>query len=133
MSTDRPRGITLRLLDFSAFTAEITAAQTEYDTLKIDYQYAVGTDSQGRTWAICSEGVGSEVTDKGGLIVDWRGERKTETGYSFSMFPTARYEFDLADVAERTTEETVDLADFVRAFGARLEQNFWLWFETLSK
>jgi hypothetical protein len=132
MSTDRPRGITLRLLDFSAFTAEITAAQTEYDTLKIDYQYAVGTDSQGRTYAICTEGVGSEITDEDGLIVDWHGSRKTETGWSGSLFPTARYSFDLAEVTERETGETVDLADFVRVFGGRLEDNFRLWFHTLS-
>jgi hypothetical protein len=135
MTTDRARGITLRVLDFDAFTAKITGEQSEYDALKIDYTYALATRGSA-TYGICTEGVGSEVpldNDGNGLVVDWRGENKTETGYSFSMFPVARYSFDLDDLAEFETGTTVDLADFVRTFGGRLESNFWAWYRLLAE
>ena len=33
---------------------------------------------------------------------------------------------------EALTEEEVDLADFIRRFGERLEGNFWTWYERLT-
>jgi hypothetical protein len=82
------------------------------------YGYALAEAPDGRTYAICSEGVGWEVTEDRPLIVD-----TFAGGYALSLS-------EVTDRAERGTD--VDLADFVRTFGARLESNFFQWSYRLS-
>lgn len=73
-----------------------------------DLPVAVGVAPDGTVYLICTEGVGWEVKDEG-----FEGKSPE-------------------DLQDLTTGELVDLADWVRVFGARLESNFWLWFNRLG-
>lgn len=77
------------------------------------YEYALAT-AGADTYVICSEGVGWKVSDSEPLTVDrWNG---------------AAYDMPLTEVLHRADNGTdVDLADFVRTFGSRLESNFHAW------
>lgn len=89
------------------------------------YVYAlvwVGTDA----YVICSEGVGWKVTTDEPLTVD--GYRKTTHGLA-----AASWDMSLAEVLTASVHgRDVDLADFVRTFGDRLECNFYLWYQKLN-
>lgn len=106
----RMRGITVRVFDASLADATPGNAPA--------YGYALAEAPDGRTYAICSEGVGWEVTEDRPLIVD-----TFAGGYPLTLA-------DVRDRAERGTD--TDLADFVRVFGARLESNFYGWSQRLS-
>lgn len=97
----RTRGITVRTLDMS------DAAERPV------YGYALGRGNDGKTYVICTEGVGWEVTPDRPLFVDtWSGG----------------YDMPLSEVVDRAAHgEDVDLADHVRTFGSRLESNFHMW------
>lgn len=102
--------------------------EKEYETLTPE-AIAVGVASDGKVYGICSEGVGWEVTDEERLVIDVHGSNET----SFSMFPVACIKMGKAEVlAACEGGEEVDLADWVRAFGDRLETNFGIWFRTLQ-
>lgn len=103
----RNRGTIVRTFD---------AAREGMDRPVYAYAYAVGTD--GRTYVICSEGVGWEVTEDRPLIVDTFG---------------GEYVMPLTEVRERAENGTdVDLADHIRTFGSRLDSNHYMWTARLS-
>lgn len=84
------------------------------------YRYALAWNST-TAYVICSEGVGWEVTADRPLIVD--GWETTDGG----MCQVER-EMSLAEVITASVQgDDVDLADFVRTFGGRLDANVYLW------
>lgn len=68
-----------------------------------------------------TEGVGWEADDYG-LI-----------GVPFGGFVTQSVKVSTQVIAKCVTIEQVDLADFVRVFGDRLESNFWLWYSIATE
>lgn len=73
-------------------------------------QYALAYDKDGTGYVICSEGVGWSL---------------------FNYLQGA----DKDDLLKQAQDEgtDIDLADFIRQFGARLESNYALWRARLSK
>jgi hypothetical protein len=101
----RERGIMVRTLDLTGMTAAPF------------YSYALATVGS-ESYVICSEGVGWLVSDDEPLYVD------TMAGEVVVI---------LADVLTAARQGAdVDLADFVRSFGDRLECNFYLWHRKLN-
>lgn len=84
------------------------------------YRYALawaGTTA----YVICSEGVGWRVADDAPLTVD--GYVKTDDGLAVTSWDMSLAEVLTASV----TGDDVDLADFVRTFGSRLDSNVYMW------
>ena len=91
---------------------------TELPELKDGLSPLYGTiDSNGRVHVLCSEGVGWTITDKP-FTTDFAGD--------WTMQQIADL---LTDGSER---KVIDLADFIREFGFRLENNFHLWYAQLA-
>lgn len=151
----RSRGVLVDVVDFSGIEAEALQwrQETEPDCTKASIhggQWALGY-KDGRVFAICTEGVGYEVTDEEPLELEFHGQYLKRQGASwinqagdsveapvvesvtrFDFLPFGSYSIIPEDLANFPIKETVDLADFVRTFGGRLEDNFWLWFKELS-
>lgn len=144
---ERERGITVQVLDMSSLEGSALKMRQEmkpdcYEARIYGGEIAVARDSNGTLYAICTEGVGYEVTKESPMELLFHGSyrlRDEETGeitsgsHSFDMMPFASIELGPDELLAYPVKEEKDLADFVRSFGARLEQNFWLWFNTLSK
>lgn len=78
---------------------------------------ALAFDPSGKAYVICTEGVGWEVG----------------SGFKVNDYDPSAPAYTVSDlVHDHTTGETVDLADFVRTFGSRLEANFGTWYRTLN-
>lgn len=108
----RKRGITVRTFDAGRI-GDGTDERPVYSP------YGIADAPDGRTYVICSEGVGWEVTADRPLYVE--------------TFAGRGYELSLADIRDRAASGTdVDLADHVRTFGSRLDSNHWQWFGRLS-
>jgi hypothetical protein len=123
----RSRGVKVRTLVLpEVHRTSLEAGLPDWPTLKAE-DLAVGVTADGKVFVICTEGVGWEVKDE--FKVDVWGSGAN----SFSMFPVARITLSKREVLEgMESGEEVDLADWVRAFGDRLECNFGIWFDTLE-
>jgi hypothetical protein len=141
MSNDRQRGLMLRKIDRDALCATALRhlramyPETEWVSVRPEWDYVVGTSPQdGKVYVICTEGVGWEVAFATPFIpffsTVWKDPNGEEVGGGWG-FNTPVYLSPL-EVERITSEEEVDLADFVRSFGDRLEANFSLWHRTLS-
>jgi hypothetical protein len=101
----RTRGVSVRVLRASDVPESVRAGMP----LRVrDYLLSYGSaalaqDPAGRWVALCSEGVGGDIADP----AEW--------------------------LASDAPTETVDLADYVRTFGARLESNFYVWRSRLTQ
>lgn len=125
----RSRGVTLRLLDFSAVVADAQAKAAGADeTVELSHTPYAAAEVGERLYVVCHEGVGWEVTEDEPLELPLH----VRTPSGFSIFPRWNAMLSPSEVRLARTEEEVDLADLVRTFGARLEANFWLWHRTLS-
>lgn len=136
---ERSRGVKIQVLDLSSLEASaLTFRRIKEPTCtKASIhggKQAVGTTADGRVFLICTEGVGYEVTEDGGVEFEFHGNYTTDEPNvtKFDFMPFASIELSKAELLEYPVAEEVDLADHVRSFGARLEDNFWLWFKELS-
>lgn len=123
----RTRGVKVRTLVLpEAHRTSLEAGLPDWPTLEAE-DLVVGVAADGKVFVICTEGVGWEVKEE--FKVDVWGS----SANSFSMFPVARITLSKREVLEgMELGEEVDLADWVRAFGDRLECNFGTWFDTLA-
>ena len=126
-SEHRSRGVKVRTLVLPEVHLEaLKAGLPDWPALEAE-DLAVGTTADGKVFVICTEGVGWEVID------DFKVEVYGSGTDSFSMFPVAMITLSRREVLEgMEAGEEVDLADWVRAFGDRLECNFGTWFDTLK-
>jgi len=93
-------------------------------------------DTPAGLYVLCTEGVGTErpVTDDEPLVIDF-GYRISNggSGGSFSMGAVATSTMTPDEIRECATGEPVNLAEFIRTFGSRLDQNYNLWLGVLAK
>jgi hypothetical protein len=137
---ERTRGITIQTLDLTPIYEQIAEKIREFkpdvDAVKSSYNWALATDRHGRRLLVCDEGVywgigtNADVRPAGAFgpapfdIYDATERRNEEGNLLMSIMPLAEVNLALEDVEPLVSGE-VDLADFIRTFGARLEQNFW--------
>jgi hypothetical protein len=130
--TDRERGAVLRLLDFSRVEAQALEVARKERTEEAG-KVPVGLDASFGPWAaghladgtvvvVCSEGVGYEVTDESPFSLSLYARYD---GGGIGIVPLMEAVMKPDDLQEYLTDETIDLADLVRTFGQRLEDNFW--------
>ena len=82
----------------------------------------------GGVWFVVNnEGVGAAVSENDPYMVPLY--RKLEG--AIQLFPELQGSLRPADV-EGLLGEPIDLADLIRVFGGRLEDNFWIWHRVLS-
>ncbi len=127
-----PSTVILTTLDLSKTQAQADA----YVKADKGEQYHAGLgfplaaiDTPGGLYVLCNEGVGVKVTDDEPYTLDIYAEQE---GF-IAMFPVAQGALKPAAIREAMTGEPVALHDFIRAFGARLEDNYNLWDRTLSQ
>lgn len=130
----RERGTVVRLLDLSTYEAEALEfgnahrddAKDPWTQARVDQApMALGVDLKGTAYLIGTEGVGWPLGDDNEFAV----YLSTET--SFQMVPTVAFTLTREQVLDALGDE-VDLADHVRVFGGRLEDNFNVWHATLN-
>ena len=144
-SEDRARGITVQVLDMSALELQALnfrkISRPEcYEARIHGGEVAIHKSKNGHLYSICTEGVGQIVSADEPIELNFHGSYHVynEDGeinpnsHTFDMFPFASIELDNEELKSYPVKEEVDLADFVRTFGARLESNFWLWYNTLA-
>lgn len=142
MSNDRQRGVMLRKMDRDALSAmavahlKVSHPDVEWVGANPEYDYVVGTaEAEDKSFIICTEGVGWEFSHAkpftmwvSPLWVDPE-DGKTVGGMSTASTPIYLHP---DEVRRATSDVEVDLADFVRTFGSRLEGNFHLWHRTFT-
>lgn len=137
---ERTRGVMIQTLDLTPIYEKIAEKIREFKpdvtAVKNTYKWALATDRFGRRLLVCDEGVywgigtNAEVRPAGAYgpapfdIYDATDRRNEEGHLLMSIMPLAEVNLSLEDVEPLVSGE-VDLADFIRTFGDRLEQNFW--------
>lgn len=115
----RTKGTIIHQLDPEAL-GNIIAQKLGKPNAKPTYDYAIGVSTSGVA-LICSEGVGDFIASE--AEVSAIIETPTDKGYNLQWADVSLTMEELQTIP--TTK--VDLADFVRVFGARLESNFSIW------
>lgn len=124
---ERQRGVILHLIDFSDLLAQVPTEGEE--TADVGFgSYAMTELADGRLYVVCNEGVGWEVTDDEPLEVDLYVSDPDH----IAIMPRYRTSLTPAEVRAAATGGEVDLADHVRRFGGRLEDNFRIWHRKLG-
>lgn len=127
---ERDRGVTLTVLDLDPLLSKLAEeVQDRMPDSRLEFRmtYAVA-EKDGKTFVVCNEGVGWKVTEEDPLEV----AVFSSSPEGFSMFPQYRIVLSPDEVRKYATGEKIDLADLVRTFGGRLEDNFWIWHHTLT-
>lgn len=128
--SDRQRGVIVQVLDLTPLKPEVIAFFQQNDPTITDvsfsYRWATAVDPKGPHHLICDEGVGWIFSDDDPVEVDVYDatERRNEEGHQImSTVPIGISRFTPSRLADLPRED-VDLADFIRRFGDRLERNF---------
>lgn len=150
VQNDRTRGVIVQVLDLSALEADALTYRQKthpdcYEAKIHGGKIAVATSKHsgtGHLYAICTEGVGPEygVSDDDPLEIEFHGSYhvRDESGevdphkHTFDMLPFAATTLNPTELRSYPILEEVDLADFIRKFGNRLEVNYWNWYQVLS-
>ena len=111
---ERIRGTVVHLLDPEKTTKFL---QTKLDNPEIKSAPMVVVNGNKGIATICGEGVGWFVDEKGLLPID----------YHVGQFGSGYLDITPEELMPLISDKTIDLADFVRTFGDRLENNFYLW------
>lgn len=122
MKRERP-SIQVHLLDQDSATAIIRSRITD-DIKKDSYNasYMAVVDTPKGLATICTEGVGWWANENDEYIVDAYFGSWSETYFMFTR----------EELLGCVSSETVDLAEFIRSFGDRLESNFDLWYHEVK-
>lgn len=130
----RPRGVTLTLLDLDLL---IESAQEKLiedgianPRVRLGHVPYAAAEHDGQLYVVCHEGVGWPVGPNDPLTIPIYGSDGDSR--NIPLFPRWEVELDEREVRERMTAGEVDLADLVRTFGQRLEDNFAAWYRRLG-
>ncbi len=125
--TLRARGIMGRLLNMAVLEKMASERSGDGGTFNVGFgPYAAFRDN-GVWFIVNNEGVGAAVSENDPYMVPLY--RKLEG--AIQLFPELQGSLRPADV-EELLGEPIDLADLIRVFGGRLEDNFWIWHRVLS-
>ena len=82
-------------------------------------------------YALRHEGIGPKdpVTDEKPLEILFYREKENR----MALLPFADAKLTADELRELPVEKEMDLAEFIRTFGDRLERNFWMWAKVLAK
>lgn len=111
---ERIRGTVVHLLDPEKTTKFL---QTRLDNPDVVSSPMVVANGNKGIATICGEGVGWFVDEKGLLPID----------YYSGAYGGGYLDITPEELMPLISDKTIDLADFVRTFGDRLENNFYLW------
>jgi hypothetical protein len=111
---ERIRGTIVHTLDPEK---TVKFLQAKLDNTEIAYDPMVVVNGDKGIATVCTEGVGWFVDDKGLLPVN----------YHVGQFGSGYVDITPEELMPLISNETVDLADFIRSFGDRLENNFYSW------
>lgn len=110
---NRTKGVMVHLLDQTKADEYLSKIVPDYYG-KADYMAVVVTKKGLAT--LCTEGVGWNADANG----------KVPINCSWGM-STGYIDIPVEDLDSLVSDEMVDLADFIRVFGDRLESNFYIW------
>ncbi len=111
---ERVRGNVVHLLDPEKTTKFL---QTRLDNTEITYDPMVVVNGDKGIATVCTEGVGWFIDGEGLLPVN----------YHVGQFGSGYLDITPEELMPLISNETIDLADFIRSFGDRLENNFYSW------
>ena len=124
-SNKRERGALGYVLDKDKLT-EALRRVTGIDTAQA-WGNPVLVYGEDKSWAVVNtEGVGGKADDYDTPARVWF-DRVTPEGYISVQLEDELVPFN--DIQECVTDEQVDLADHIREFGARLDNNHAIWYE----
>lgn len=139
---ERMRGVTVKKLDLGPLCERVLRDVREYldgdvKGVRFGFELALGVDARGRHHLVVSEGVSWPVGPSGPVRPpDSFGPVDLDVFESapgeIHMMPVATVDVGLQELEALPFEE-VDLADFIRQFGARLEVNFREQYEILTQ
>lgn len=119
---ERPMGRMVHYLDNDAIKPVIISALEQRGIPVVDFEVdrmvVLRTKNNGYA-TLCGEGVGWQVDPAGYLPI---------TVYTNGGWSQDYVDLPFRDVLAHVSDDTVDLAEFVRMFGARLENNFHIWY-----
>jgi hypothetical protein len=128
-SNNRQRGATGYVLDTDKLTKALRRV-TGIDTAQI-WGNPVLVYGEDKSWAVVNtEGVGGTADDYDKPARVWF-DRETPEGYISVQLEDELVPFNV--IQECVTGEQVDLADHVRTFGARLDNNHAIWYGFADK
>lgn len=86
-------------------------------------------------FVLCTEGIGDSelITPENKAEVALFPEWEANGGKSFSMAPACYLNFSDTELIMLPTAREVQLEDFIRSFGRRLEDNYHLWLASLRE
>lgn len=133
MPKDRERGVKTTILDLTQLEDECSAWVREKRLDLVDQgvdgvetrfgPWATFKDALGNTVLVCNEGVAFYVLEEApaeiGVYATYGEQPKT-----LSLAPLGEAKVTLDYIEANSTDEVVDLADLIRTFGQRLEDNF---------
>lgn len=153
---ERARGVILQVPDLSELIGQALSYRQKthpdcYEAKIYGGKYALGKAHTGHLWAICTEGVGYVVSKEEPMEFQFHGsyymrEESLEDdllgrnvpgpikkgSHTFDVMPFGSVTLSVDDLKGYPILEEVDLADHVRSFGNRLEDNFWGMHEALT-
>ena len=111
---ERIRGNVVHLLDPEKTTKFL---QDKLDNPDIKADSMVVVNGEKGIATVCGEGVGWFIDGEGLLPVN----------YHVGQFGSGYIDITPEELMPLISNETIDLADFIRSFGDRLENNFYSW------
>jgi hypothetical protein len=146
----------IQVLDLSELVAQALSFRQKthpdcYEAKIYGGKIALGKAKTGHLYVVCSEGVGYVVSKEEPLEIEFHGSYYKRIGqdwvnqagdfiqaeidphsHSFDYMPFAEVTLSVEDLKSYPILGEVDLADHVRSFGNRLEDNFWGMYEALT-
>ena len=129
--------IVVDVLDLSSIFTEalkrVKDTQPGITAINATHKWGIVATNRG-IFALCDEGVGPNqpVTAEKPLVIDLYADYVIDGQRRIGLQPLLRANLTDKDLADLPVKERVNLADFIRRFGHRLEDNFEIWNAALT-
>ena len=127
----KPTSIMVRVLDISKLVEGATRhvqKKGEWDQAETHFQHGMVLTSKGM-FMLLNEGVGSRtpISKEHPYRIEFWGRKEHKGAILVSGFPVTAIELTDAELLEVPVKKTVNLAEFIRVFGHRLDENYEEW------
>jgi hypothetical protein len=137
----------VKVVDLSSLIKTLMEKQRELDKAEVNNETGTltGMIFEGSQWgyietprgiyALCIEGVGPHmpITETRHVEICIYPEYEDDMGRkTMTIIPTLRARLKLSELLALPVVETKNLADFIRVFGSRLEENYETWREEMT-